>query len=338
MTGPPTPAGGNPATASHPHTSHPSEVKEMTMDELNRLDPALPAPPMTVAYNPQSDAVGHGRSLPIIGGRRNYILDVLPDPAILPDRAPRVRVYADNEPGVLAKLIPDYEQIAADLVESWVSEDGAAYDDLYTEGVARRRAHAHQVRQLLQSRINDAAKRDGSWGRLTADEQAQCEGAAIGGIPTGIVVEQSILDPDGHEWTVEQAVWETPHVPLVINRWDYGQYGGMFDGDGATFTPAMQGFVPEPVSTCSFPAGDGAEVVCISDRPVNMIILDPTSDSTYLDSLEQAGLLTVTVYRPDQPDTLYLDSVRLGRALASGVFTEGGSASFADLERLIAAN
>lgn len=295
--------------------------------DLARLDPSEPAPPIRVRYDPDADQVGHGRTLPLIGGSRNYLYDVLVSEDLAGPDQPRWRIYADTSEGILAHLIAGFSDTATKITEAWLEEDSADYSRWFTDAFLRCRAHAHQVRQTLQGAINTAARADGSWSRLTADEQAQCEGGAAGMIPTGLTDERLGVDADGNMIELEVAVWSTPHVKLVINRGDYGTLGGVFDDD-------TELFVPEPMSDSASAVIDGMEVVYVTDVPNNMVILDPSTVDLYVDSLAQAGLVQITVYRPDQPDSLYLDSVRLGRAIDDGTFTEGGTATFADLDSL----
>lgn len=292
--------------------------------DVTTLDPTLPAPPQTVVYQPQADAVGHGRTLPLVGGSRNYVLDVLVDPLLLPAGQPQVRVYADNATGVLAVLVEGYATVAAEYEAALLAEDRDQVQTAFVDGFLYRRAHAHRTRIKLQQRFNEAAKADGTWDALDPDEQMQCDGGAAGKIPTGLIDVRTVDDPDGNPVDIDVPVWETDLITLVINRGDYDLY--------------VDDNTPEPVSTMATEDPEGRRVVYVTRYPENLLVLDPTDDDLYMESLERAGMLKITVYDPQPVDQLFLDSVRLGQAIEAGQVTEGGTATFADLDTIYGDN
>lgn len=262
------------------------------MAQVEGWDPSMPAPPLLVDVRPEADQVGHGRILPMVGGRRNYIYDVLINDG-------QQRVYADDVAGVLSKIIPGYESAAAGLEAAVEAQDRISIQRSVNQMFLLRAAHARAVRQELQGQINDLARRHGTWESLSEEEREQCEGGAAGLIPVGVIVEEPFVDPDGTPITVERGVWEHAEVKLVIDRGDYG----LFDPDGT----------PEPTSELAVEEDDGRLYVYAAKQPDNMIVLDSTDDEEYLGSLEQAGVVSITIYSPDVEDATYLDAVRLGR-------------------------
>ncbi|GEM_PF-4149896 len=285
--------------------------------DVTGLDPLEAAPPQLVAYRPSADDVGHGRTLPLIGNARNYLFDVLPDPELLPAGSPRVRVYADRHRDVLSVLIPDYAGIAEALTRSEETGTPEEVTDAFTSAFDLRTLHAHSMRVVLQRRLNQAAQASGSWSRLTEEEAQQCSRAAEGQIPVGIPVVVGGIDADGNTVELDMAVWETDAVPLVVNRGDYGFYS--------------ESLVPEPVSELAHVGEDGDLYVYVTEAATNVIVLNPTDEDIYVESLASAGLLVLDEYLPEDTDPLFIQALLLGRAIADGVVTEGGPATYADI-------
>lgn len=290
--------------------------------DFEALDPEQIAPATTVFYRANADQVGHGRTLPMIGGVRNHLLDVLPDPLLMGD-APRVRVYADTAAGVLGALIPGYQPIAARMEEALSPGDTGTDPELVEDGWLARYQHAAQMKRLLQQKLNHQAQQSGRWDALTDAEREQLAGSAEGLIPFGIQQVVPVAGPDGDIIEYEVDVWSTPRATLVINSGDYGPASIVFDDD--------LGWNPEPVSMMPVPDDHAGELVPLFAIPPNLIALDPTSDDLYLRSLEAAGLLTIATNLPLQPSALWNESVVVGEAINDGRIVEGGTDTYATL-------
>lgn len=292
----------------------------INLDEVATLDPSDPCPPVVVDRNPNADQVGHGRTLPLVGGERPTVYDAVFDEG-------RKRVYTDTMAGVLSALVPGYEALAEEFTgaeqeresateqqQSTAAENGAggpsaavnaARDRVQAAVTAMfeaRYEHANALRVTLQSQINAEAQTNGTWDDLDEEETEQCTLSAEGQIPVGVLVEAMLDTTDGDSLVYDKGIWMNPDVKLVVNRGDYGP-----------FDPA---FRPEPESLLSeHDPVSGRDVVYVVRWPANMVILDPTDEDTYLESLEQAGLIDVTTRPVDMPDDLYLKAVKTGREL-----------------------
>lgn len=278
-------------------------VRMSSAFDVSKMDPSVPAPAMVVRVDPAADMVGHGRTLPLIGGRRNYVLDVVFDRG-------RQRVYADTPEDVVGVLIPGYGQITSALAAADQTGDVTRVQELSTAAQIARTDHAAQIRVELQKEINAAAQADGSWDTLSAEERFQCERCAAGDIPTGVEIEEDLPDVNGQMVTITRGIWEHPTVRLVI---DAGNYG-WFHPDN----------LPEPtgemVSVHDDP--EWGDIVTVTDFPENMVRLDSSGDEeTYLDTLVRAGVVTLTVYDAYVEDATYLEAVRRGRGI---IDMEGG--------------
>lgn len=290
------------------------EVRDVT-----GLDPMEAAPPQTVPYRPSADAVGHGRALPLIGNSRNYLFDVLPDKELIPEGAARFRIYADTRRDILSILIPEYAEVAEALARA--EQDGTPEDvtDAFTAAFDLRCLHAHGVRVLLQRRHNAAAQASGDWAHLSDEERFQCEAGAAGKIPVGIPIEFFAEDAAGEPVALDMAIWSTGHCPLVVNRGDYGFYD--------------ESLTPEPVSELAQEI-NGESFIFVTDEPTNVIVLNPTDEDIYVESLAAAGVLTLDEYLPEETDALFIEALLLGRAIEKGVVTEGGAATYKDIAPL----
>lgn len=277
-------------------------------ESVKSLDPAQPAPPVVVDREPERDHVGHGRTLPLIGGVRPHVYDVVFDDG-------RRRVYADTPGDVLSAVIPGYEKHARALsqaeseVESLLwDEDGqrrgtidqAAFNTArdrvqaaFVDAFVARADHATALRARLQQTEIDRARTGGAWDDLDDEGRAQCEASARGEVPVGVIY---VVPED--TGSVERGFWPYEAPRLVISRGDYG----LFDPAGTE----------EPESLASVVDDEGREYVPVVRFPRNMVILDPTEENLYVESLEVAGVIESTVRPVDLPDSLYTDAVDLG--------------------------
>lgn len=261
------------------------------------LDPSEPAAPVVVDRDRNRDQVGHGRTLPLVGGQRPYVYDVVFANGTR-------RVYADTIPGVLSAFIDGYAAATAAIADAEANDDPDAMEVALAAVFEARYAHAHALRVQMQQVINSEAQANGTWDTLDEEEREQCSKAADGAIPIGVLYEVPLEDADGSEIVVDKGFWTHADVKLVINRGDYD----LFDPD----------FTPEPESLLSEIDPDtGKDVVYGGRWPTNMVILDPTDEDAYLESLEHAGYVEVTVRPVDLPDDLYLRAVEVGREMAA---------------------
>lgn len=280
-------------------------------DTVKALDPAQPAPPVVVDRNPGRDAVGHGRTLPLVGGIRPHVYDV-----VYADGTRRV--YADTPGDVLAAVIPGYEEHAAamaaaqDAVESLLwNPDGSRREGVdpeqandardrvqraFVDAFDARSDHATALRMTMQRNENERARANGQWDDLDDEARAQCEASVQGEIPVGIIY---IVPEDTGE--VERGFWPFEAPRLVISRGDYG----LFDPAGTE----------EPESLATVVDDDGHEYVPVVRFPRNLVILDPTEESLYVESLEVAGVLSCTIRPVDLPDEQYSGAVALGATM-----------------------
>lgn len=265
------------------------------LDEVDALDPAEVASPVTVDVDPAGPEIGHGRILPLVGGQRPYVYDVVFDGGAR-------RVYADTVTGVLSAVVDDYEPAADEVDAAGSAEDRDRMEAALAATFQARHNHAHQVRVDMQTRVNTEAQADGRWDSLDEEERDQCSRGADGQVPVGVLYEVPLENPDGSAVVVDKGFWTHPDVLLCINRGDYD----LFDPD----------FTPEPESLLSETDEQGRDVVHGGRWPKNLVILDPTDDDSYLESLEHAGLVEVTVRPVDLPDDTYLRAVDLGREMA----------------------
>lgn len=267
----------------------------MTEIDVEAADPGVPGPPVTVAVNPAADAVGHGRTLPLVGGQRPHVYDVVFD-------AGTRRVYADTVDDVLSAFIPGYAALIAAGIEADAAGDRDAMEEALAQIFEARHAHANDLRVRLQARVNQDARASGTWDTLDEEEREQLDRSAEGLIPVGVLYEVPLENPDGSEVIVDKGFWTHATIPLVINRGDYE----LFDPN----------FTPEPESLLSeVDPETGKDIVYGGRWPVNLVILDPTDSDAYLESLEHAGEVTVSLRPVDLPDDLYLRAVETGREL-----------------------
>ena len=276
-------------------------------DSVKRMDPGRAAPPVAVDRDPGRDQPGHGRTLPLVGGARPHQYDVVYANGTR-------RVYADTPGDVLAAVIPGYDGPAKALSNAeaeaealiW-DEDGqrvqnpdpaavnAARDRVQTafaDAFVARADHAAHLREQLQQRETDHARGTGDWDDLDDEAREQCEASARGEVPVGVIYE--VPEDDG---VVERGGWPFEVPRLVISRGDYG----LFVPEGTEEPESMVGIDVE-----------GHEVIPVVRFPRNMVILDPTEENLYLESLEVAGLVEATIRPIDLPDDQYVSAVELG--------------------------
>lgn len=279
-------------------------------DRVKGLDPSQPAPYITVDRDPGRDAVGHGRTLPLVGGARPHVYDVVYQDGTR-------RVYADTPGDVLAAVIPGYEQHAKALSAAENAAEALLWDEsgerrpsvdqdaldaardrvqaAFVDGFVARADHAAKLRAQLQARENDRARENGDWDALDDEARAQCEASARGEVPVGVIY--VVPDDAG---TVERGFWPHESPRLVISRGDYG----LFDPAGTE--------EPEPLVDMDV---DGVSVVPVVRFPRNMVILDPTEESLYMESLEVAKVIEVAVRPVDLPDAMYTEALARGEQM-----------------------
>lgn len=257
---------------TEPTVRHPISIEDAT-----RLDPAQIAPPIVVTDGEHTEiGAAHGRVLPLIGHRRPYIYDVS-----LPDKR---RVYADTPEDAIAVIIGgDYAEKLAALRDLESSIDDTAIDEAWLALASLRHAHADRLRLALQQQINDLAQRDGAWDHLDDEEQQQLTKAADsdGPYPVGVLEEIPFVDEEDNLCTRMAGVWSA-RVSLVLNTGDYDPYSN----------------TPLPLSEMT---RDG---VVVPGDP-NLVVLDIGDSAVYLESLEKAGWLTMSVLPAEQPDPIF---------------------------------
>jgi hypothetical protein len=135
----------------------------------------------------------------------------------------------------------------------------------------------------LQQQINDLAQRDGAWDRLDEAERDQLTKAADwdGPYPVGVLAETPFVDEDNNVGTRLQGFWSA-RVSLAVNTGDYEPYSN----------------TPRPVSEMT---RDG---VVVPGDP-NLVVLDIADSVAYLNSLEKASWLKVSVLPAEQPDPMF---------------------------------
>lgn len=314
-------------------------VTHISAAEAARHDSTKHTPPV-VTHDGHIPHVGaaHGRTAPLIGLYRPYLLDVSAD--IITDN--HLRVYADSAedaigiivggelPHVWATLtaamadlpqspiteevITDelYGSFGSDLIndQKLSADDQARYEahlagletikDLQVQVAGLLAAHADTVRCIMQQRINDAAKADGRWDKLSAEEQTELELAADSGpdgrFPVGIVDQVPFVIYDDEDDGLQMAAvgYWSADVPLVCNVGDYVPWG-------TTFAPA-------PFMT----RGDDDNAFLVPGTP-NLLWLDIESPAQYLESLHKAGAVDMTfspVMRPSELMRAFMEQHR----------------------------
>lgn len=264
----------------------------MVDTDVARMDPAEVAPPLVVPVDAGRDAVGHGRNLPLVGQQRPHVYDVVYDGG-------RQRVYADTVDGVLSAFVDGYQQAVDEVAAAESSGDQDQMQAALAAAFQARYAHAAALRVELQQTINTRAQTTGTWDTLDEEEVEQCTQAALGQIPVGVLYEVPLDNPDGSSVIVDKGFWTHPDVPLVLNRGDYD----LFDPD----------FTPEPESLLSETDEQGRDVVYGGRWPDNLVLLDPTDADAYVETLEHADLIDVTIRPVDLPDDVYLRAVQMGK-------------------------
>lgn len=253
-----------------------------------------PAPPIVVDDSPGgSVGAAHGRTLPLIGERRLYPVDVSFEDG-------RKRVYAETTDEAVAAIVGgDLPEVTADGRAAEVAGDEQSVEDAAVAAFRLRAAHAAGVRRQLQQAINTDAQSSGAWNALTTEEQSVLAGAASdeGGIPVGVRAvgwaPGGPMDADGNPVQGEFGLWECS-VPLVLSTGDY--------------EPFTQ--IDPPVSELTTTIGGIENMVVPRER--NLKWLRVTSDDpimpdsqAYLDSLHDAGAVQVTYRAYEQPDALW---------------------------------
>lgn len=312
-------------------------IPTITVDDARNHDPRRNAPPV-ITSDGHVQAVGeaHGRIAPLVGNYRPYIYDVALDDGR--------RIYADTVDDVLAVMLGAHygavtqalwqadadapaapeestSHVASDL--DWETpidtEETAGSDDLAafeahmaaTQKITRyhvelagiRYQHADRARVSLQQKVNAEARASGAWDQLTAEQRTQLATAADteGKAPAGVLTERPTMteDDDGfpHADTITRGVWFAD-VPLVVNTGDYAPW---------TDLP-----FPESALIRTDPSGEQIEM----GTHQNLVILRVDTPDDYLSSLADAGVITLAVSPPQQPDDVFQDAAD---ALLSGL-------------------
>lgn len=255
----------------------PTVRRPISIEEATLLDPAKIAPPIVVTDGEHTTiGAAHGRVLPLIGNRRPYVYDIS-----LPDRR---RIYADTPEDAIAVLIGgDYAEHLAALRALESSTDDAATDQVWLTLANLRYVHADRLRLGLQQQINELTQQSGEWDHLEEAERDQLVKAADpdGPCPIGVLEETPFVGENDELHTSLVGYWSA-RVSLVINTGDYDPYTDR----------------PRPRSEMT---RDG---VVVPGDP-NLVVLDIADSITYLNSLEKAGWLTVSVLPVEQPDPIF---------------------------------
>lgn len=298
----------------------------ITAADANDVPPTHCSPPVcTTDADDAGVGANHGRVLPLVGNTRPFIYDVT-------IAGSDTRIYADRLTDVLCVLIGDeysalVDQIDAltiterllpppgpslgDVLPTEVAES-AVYEDtddsdttadpaqrqqlmMLLYDLARLRAeHADAVRIDLQTSINAAARADGTWELLTANEKEELEQSSqpAAGPPLGIPTEipYTAVDETGvlRAGTYQRPEWRA-ETRLVINTGDYAPW---------TFAPHITA-----IRTATGP--EGFEVDYLTGENTVELIID--SEEEYVSSLVDAGVLTLTERSPYQPDEMFAD-------------------------------
>lgn len=302
-------------------------VAPIAADEVVLLDPELTAPPTITHDADQGHVgAAHGRVIPLVGLYRPYIYDlaaskvaddnlriyadtaddaiavlvgaqlpqVLAELAVAEDALPTNPAEAD--PLDQTSLLLLGEEAAADAPPMTEEEHQAhgrylealdRHDDLRIQVAGLIAGHADSVRCKAQAEINAAARQDGRWDNLTADERQHLELAADigpdGRFPTGLPQMVPFFTDDGEEnGTVMRGVWEAD-VPLVCNRGNY--------------FPWNEVLPPESMAAAEDEEG---EAYIVPGEP-NLVWLDIDSPQEYLDSLVAAGMVDLATRPVDHP-------------------------------------
>lgn len=299
--------------------------------DVKALDPGLPAPPVDVEREPSRDMVGHGRVLPLVGGSRPHQYDV-----VYADGTRRV--YADTPGGVLSAVIPGYEETALALAEAESEAERLLYDEsgvrvenvdphelaaardkvqaAFADAFVARADHATELRMRLQQQENAHAAAEGTWDGLDDEGREQCEASARGEVPVGVIYQA----PDDDGSIIERGFWPFPVPRLVISKGDYG----LFVPEGTEEPESMVDAEFTDDEATGFDAAP--EFVPVVRFPRNMIILDPTEESLYMESLEVAGVIEVEVRPVDLADDIYTSAVETGAEMREA--GEEGGVSF----------
>lgn len=309
--------------SSNPAPSH----EPIAMDDVVLLDPENVAPP-TVSHDAHIAHVGsaHGRVIPLVGLYRPYIYDLGTDkitdnhlriyadtaddaigvlagghlPAVLADLADAVEALPSNpaeivtpDQDTLILLGDDADPEVPELTEEQ-REQHAHYlegmdriDDLRVQVAGLIAGHADSVRCTAQAAINEEARLDGRWERLAEQERQHLVWAADasdeGLFPTGLPEEMPLFDEANEESGVAiRGVWSAD-VPLVCNRGNY--------------FPWNEVLPPESTVEVIDEEGD----VYIKPGEPNLVWLEIASPQNYLDSLDAAGVVDLSIRPVDHP-------------------------------------
>ncbi|PZT91599.1 MAG: hypothetical protein DI630_29315 [Gordonia sp. (in: high G+C Gram-positive bacteria)] len=307
------------------HGSDVTPITATTLDQLELLDPNLPAPPL-VTNDGHHDEIGaaHGRTLPMIGKWRPYVVDV--NAAKLTGKGSRI--YADTSDDAVAMLVggdapaaiaelraaldglgvdpaPEAPPAPADLA---MIGDDDAYDDALA-GVDELDPEAQQAydeyraqRERLetaQMQVAAVLTNHATGVRVQLQRQLNTEAVDDG--------RWALLDEDEREeLTACAATGEQGRRPFGIP-----EMVPFFNEDGEESGEVAQGewradvqmvclrtdYLPftgtvSPLSVVAGTAPDGSKFWVPGDP--NLVWLDPANPADYLQSLADAGLVEVT--------------------------------------------
>lgn len=264
--------------------------------------------PPLVTQDGDVDAVGtaHGRTIPMIGTIRPPVYDV----SLHPFDGGNTRIYADDADEIMAVIcgkpyrdqLNRCHQLSADyqLLNDDNDPDGSKRleaDGQFALEVGLlsyiRGTFAHKARAVAQRIINEKAREDGAWDKLSDEEKdvlTRAADAESDTAPVGVLEEAEITEanPDGttDTFTVTRGAWRSNHVPLVINEIDY--------------FPWQE--IPRPLSstTVTTVAEDGEPEQTFQDTisELNLAVIPVDDSHDLLFRLRELGVINMAI-RPD---------------------------------------
>lgn len=296
--------------------------RPITPEQAMCADPARCAPPIqTDDARDVGVGAAHGRVLPLVGNTRPYMLDVTvvgTDTRIYADRATDVlslligAEYADladkiESAQIVDRVLPapprplgDYlpTELAAMAVPEIVADPTTAEPQARQQVIewlydmARLRwAHASEIRAELQQAVNAAIDTE-TWQALSDAEREELTASAdpTRGHPVGIPRQAPHAVPTGDgsaEFGVHvEAVWSAS-ARLVLNTGDYAPWSE------APWVIAIREHLDSEGRTVEYPTRE------------NTIELVVDTEEEYLQSLVDAGVLTLEERLPTQVDPMF---------------------------------
>lgn len=262
--------------------------------DFDSLRPENTAPTIVVTNEARMDSPGHGFTLPLIGGLRQYVNTMVFDHGAQ-------RAFADTRVALVNCLIPGYSDLALAEFTAATPEDLSVARAAAFEA---RSTFLTGVRSMLQGQINGMGTANGAINRLTEEETEQVIWSAERGvIPTGVLYEITVDNPDGSDepLMIHQGYWETTAVPLVINLGEYGE--------------ASPDGIPAPISEVAEESAEGRLVVNQVRWPSNLVVLDPADEALMLESLNRAGVISLRETPVVLPDAEFHAALEQGKAI-----------------------